>query len=350
MPEETTKDEYVSFFKTLAYDWEDYIGVKHFSVEGQLQFNAILFVPNRAPLLLESMKKSNIKLYVRRMFIMDNCEELIPEYLGFVRGVVDSDDLPLNISHDEMLQQNKNILQVIRDSLVQKCFEMFYEIAERKQDYIQFYQAFSRKLELGIHEDNRYRAKLADLLRYHSTMSDEELASLKGYATRAKDVQKVRARSQYRTRLLIKEKGPQYQSMVAHAAVDKYGWKKIVAATKEGLKLDDKTEKEKQKKVAKKKSFESLCKMIKDTLPGKKTMEINPDNDIMEELRKIVEADKNVESMKKELVLLLFETALLSSGFSLDEPKQFTSRIHRMLKLRLMAYKDSDIDSEYEDC
>ncbi|KAL6124382.1 hypothetical protein ACLB2K_076895 [Fragaria x ananassa] len=192
-PEETTKDEYVSFFKSLAYDWEDYLGVKHFSVEGQLQFNAILFVLNRAPLLLESMKKSNIKLYVRRMFIMDNCEELIPEYLGFVRGVVDSDDLPLNISHDEMLQENKNILQVIRDSLVQKCFEMFYEIAERKQDYIQFYQAFSRKLEMGIHEDNRYRAKLADLLRYHSTMSDEELASLKGYATRAKDVQKVRA-------------------------------------------------------------------------------------------------------------------------------------------------------------
>uniref|UniRef100_A0A915DHX7 Heat shock protein 90 n=1 Tax=Ditylenchus dipsaci TaxID=166011 RepID=A0A915DHX7_9BILA len=379
-PDDISNEEYAEFYKTLSNDWEDHLAVKHFSVEGQLEFRALLFVPQRAPFdLFENKKSKNaIKLYVRRVFIMENCEELMPEYLNFIKGVVDT------------VQDSQGYPQ----ELGQEVHGIVQEISEDKDNFKKFYEQFGKNLKLGIHEDSTNRKMLSEFLRYHTSVSGDEVVGLNDYVSRMKENQtciyyitgenkEVVANSSFVER--VKKRG--------FEQLKEFDGKKLVSVTKEGLELPE-TEEEKKKFEEDKVKYEKLCKVVKDILDkkvtkvsvsnrlvsspaalslesmdglptwkvdqilvpisnisnfrimkaqalrdsstmgymaSKKSLEINPDHSIMKTLCELV---------------LLFETALLTSGFSLEEPQSHANRIFRMIKLGLDITEDDEEEDQ----
>ncbi|XP_048444339.1 endoplasmin homolog [Pyrus x bretschneideri] len=429
-PKEVTDEEYTKFYHSLAKDFSDEkpLAWSHFTAEGDVEFKAVLFVPPKAPHdLYESYynaNKSNLKLYVRRVFISDEFDELLPKYLNFLLGLVDSDTLPLNVSR-EMLQQHSS-LKTIKKKLIRKALDMIRKLAEEDPDessdkdnkevekseeeekrgqYTKFWNEFGKSIKLGIIEDAANRNRLAKLLRFESTKSDGKLTSLDQYISRMKSGQKdifyitgASKEQLEKSPFLERLKKKNFEVIFFTDPVDEYLMqylmdyedKKFQNVSKEGLKLGkdskDKELKESYKELTKwwKSALASdnvddvkLSNRLADTpcvvvtskygwsanmerimqsqtlsdankqgyMRGKRILEINPRHPIIKELRERVVKNAEDESVKLT-AQLIYQTALMESGFNLPDPKDFASRIYSSVKSSLNINPDVAVEEE----
>lgn len=397
--DDVTKEEYSAFYKSLTNGWDDHLKVKHFHAEGQVEYKSLLFIPKQAPfdMFNNKQKKHNIKLYVKRVLIMDKCEDLMPEWLQFISGIVDSDDLPLNVSR-EILQQN-GIVKIIKKNLIKKCIEMFTELSEDddQTDFKQFYENFSTSLKLGVHEDSKNREKLSKLLRFYSAKSKDTQISLKQYTDNMSDTQKEIYLITGESKVAV-ENSPFVKGMVDKGfdvlfmtdpideymcqSMNEFDNKKLISITKNNTMFHTEN-----------KEFEGLCNKFKDILKisdvvvssrlhkdpccivsseygwsanmrrimkaqamqtnvnsslmmnsnSQNILEINPNHNMIKNLLEGFTKSSMNENTFNDIVKLIYETALISSGYSHDDPSDFASRIYKIISIGI------SLDSKTED-
>jgi len=388
---EVSEEEYSDFYKSLTGDFDTYLDVNHFSVEGNVEFKCLLYVPKRAPYDLfdgQSKRSTDMKLYVRRVFITDQFDELIPEYMKFMRGVIETDDVPLNLSR-ELLQQNKTI-KLIGKNIVKKALDMFVNISNDSNKFRTFYEQYSKNIKLGVHEDSVNREKLTTLLRYETSKSDGDLISLDEYLD---NMQEGQTNIYYMTGESVaslqnspfvqhfKEKGIEVLYMVdpldeyITQQVKDYKDKKLVCITKENGDFSlEESVKEEYKNVCdffKSVLSEDIEKVVvsnrlanypcllstseygwtanmqrlvkaqtfgkQDTMQfmmGKKILEINPNHEIIKKLRNKIELDTDIDNTK-DLIRLLYEISLQSSGFNIENSSDFINRVLKLVNNNL---------------
>jgi molecular chaperone HtpG len=387
-PKSEIKDEeYSEFYKHVGHDFEDPLAWSHNRVEGTNEYISLLYIPSRAPFdLWDRNSRHGVKLYVRRIFIMDDAEQLMPSYLRFIRGIVDSSDLPLNISR-EILQQNKHI-DTIRSGSVKKVLGLLEDMAKNEAEkYSKFWKEFGKALKEGPGEDFANKERIAGLIRFASTHndSDEQTVSLEDYIGRMKDGQEAIyyitadsfAAAKNSPHLeVFRKKG--IEVLLMYDRVDEwlmnslfeYKEKKFESVTKGELdlgKLEDETEKQQQKETEK--DYKDMLEKIKNTLgeqvkevrlthrltnspaclvkeehdmsanlerilkqagqqvpAGKPIFELNPDHPLVAKLKEESDGERF-----DDLALVLFDQATLAEGGQLEDPGTFVKRLNELL-------------------
>lgn len=431
---EITDEEYKQFYRSLTGDYGDPMKYKHISVEGAVNFKALIYIPAHAPMNLFHMERErkDVKLYVKRVFITDDCENLVPQWLNFVKGIVDSDDIPLNVSR-EMLQQNK-YMKLIKKSLTKKIIEMIEEIKnESDEEYMKFYLSFGKNLKLGIHEDVQYEDKLVELLKFRTSKSENKYISFEEYTNHVKaqfekDVEvSSEEESEKKTEKVLDQKykniyyivgedldsvqnSPFVQGFTKYGlevvymteAIDEYLMKRLtqyhdftfvnisnnnvdMSAYKEVDEEKENKEHEKliellqqtlDKKVNKIKISNRLVAVpcmittdnfgwsanmerimnsqvlgdnqMKQFMLSSKTLEINIEHPIIKNIEASI-GNENREIGIKDIIELMFDGALLASGFTIEKPHLFVAKLNKMIEFGLSIDEENVEELKEED-
>ena len=374
--------EYKEFYKSFSNDMEDPFDWVHFRAEGNLEFTILFFMPKKAsPDIFRADYQSGVKLYVNRVFITDDDKELLPPWLRFVKGVIDSSDLPLNVSR-EILQQNR-IMAKIRSNSVKKILDRLKTIAGDKDRYFEFYEQYGRLIKEGVYQDFEHKEALTDLLRFKSTKEDG-LVSLREYVDRMREDQKsiyyITGQNQISLRnspLLEMYAKKDIEVLILDDEIDeiiitgvpKYDDKELKSVNRSGASddFDEDADKEKKDEKSLKPVLKKMKKLLGDKVKDVKVssrlndspscivadendptaqmqemmrsmgqmdmpeikpiLEINPNHDIVSKLK-----DKTRQKSFDNIAYLLYEQALIQEGVKLEDPSGFVNRLNNVIK------------------